>query len=489
MQSDQVAHRWDPIADLPEGWQDLSRDDLHVVHRGWLEEKSILKDPRKIDLLEGRLRTEWAIETGIIERLYTVDRGVTETLIELGLEAIGQAHHRGKISENAVKLIEDQAAALDFVFQFIRQDRPFSLSYVKELHQLLTRNQLTCEAVDQFGNMLEVELLKGDWKKLPNNPVLPDGRIHEYCPPDFVLDEMEQLLKWYGEHAELRVDVEIEAAWLHHRFTQIHPFQDGNGRVARALSTMIFLRDSHLPLVIRDVRHRESYLDALERADSGDLGPLTNLFADIQMGDLEGAIDFLRELRGQGIAQIAKTAAERVKLRQKEEEEEVEQLTEVLVGVAEARLQEIAAELRLGFERQGLEINVDVRRNVPDTQNYWGFQIVETAKHYGYWADLGRFRAWVSLRMRLPELGQGQTHIVISLHHGGYATNLMTAVAFLTRTASTETGADVRQGWEVVPATGRPHTYSTTHRDPESFFRDWLETAIEEALNQWQSKL
>ena len=42
---------------------------------------------------------------------------------------------------------------------------------------------------------------------------------------------------------------EVEAAWLHHRFGQIHPFQDGNGRVARALATMIFLRAGFVPLV------------------------------------------------------------------------------------------------------------------------------------------------------------------------------------------------------------------------------------------------
>src|SRR3990172_11474227 len=260
MGTDPIRHEWEPIADLPEGWQELRRDDLHLVHQQWMEEKSILRDPKKIEQLEERLSTEWAIETGIIERLYTVERGVTETLIELGLEAVRQFHESGAISQDAMLLIQDQKAALEFVFQFISQERRLSASYVKELHQLLTRNQDTSEAVDQFGTQLRAELIRGEWKKLPNNPTLADGRIHEYCPPDFVQDEIEQLIQWYDHHQTLNVDVEIAAAWLHHRFTQIHPFQDGNGRVARALATMVFLRREYLPLVIRDTQHRERYL-------------------------------------------------------------------------------------------------------------------------------------------------------------------------------------------------------------------------------------
>ena len=47
----------------------------------------------------------------------------------------------------------------------------------------------------------------------------------------------------YTEHQGCGVPLEVEAAWLHHRFTQIHPFEDGNGRVARALASLVFIPD------------------------------------------------------------------------------------------------------------------------------------------------------------------------------------------------------------------------------------------------------
>ena len=77
------------------------------------------------------------------------------------------------------------------------------------------------------------------------------------------------------------VSPDVLAAWVHHRFTQIHPFQDGNGRVARLLATLIFIRAEWLPLVVgRDDRVR--YLDAFEAADKGEFLPLVAFFDTLQ---------------------------------------------------------------------------------------------------------------------------------------------------------------------------------------------------------------
>ena len=63
------------------------------------------------------------------------------------------------------------------------------------------------------------------------------------------------------------------AAWLHHRFVQIHPFQDGNGRVTRALVTWHLVQHEYLPIVVtRD--DRGDYIDALDAADDGDMTQL-----------------------------------------------------------------------------------------------------------------------------------------------------------------------------------------------------------------------
>ena len=79
---------------------------------------------------------------------------------------------------------------------------------------------------------------------------------------------MDRLLAMHREHGQRGVAPEVEAAWLHHRFTQIHPFQDGNGRVARALATLVMIRAGWFPLVVTDAG-RADYIEALEIADGG----------------------------------------------------------------------------------------------------------------------------------------------------------------------------------------------------------------------------
>lgn len=90
----------------------------------------------------------------------------------------------------------------------------------------------------------------------------PDGIVHEYCPPEQVVSEMERLVEMHNQHLEI-VAPEVEAAWLHHRFTQTHPFQDGNGRVARTLASLIFIRQGLFPIVITR-SDRQEYINASE---------------------------------------------------------------------------------------------------------------------------------------------------------------------------------------------------------------------------------
>lgn len=67
-------------------------------------------------------------------------------------------------------------------------------------------------------------------------------------------------------------------AAIHSRFEQIHPFIDGNGRTGRLLLNLILVRLGYPPVIILK-RERPAYLNALQRADAGDCGPLGELLA------------------------------------------------------------------------------------------------------------------------------------------------------------------------------------------------------------------
>ena len=192
---------WQPIEDLPTDWQTLASTELPPLVTVWNEQADRLRASREFRVFNERLRREIAIETGIIERLYTLDRGVTRLLIEQGLnESIIQHGTTNQPVRQVITLIADQEAAIESLFDFVGGQRTLSTAYVKELHQLLSRNQSYTDALDPLtGGIVLVPLLKGQWKQQPNNPQRTDGTVHEYCPPIQVGSEMDNLLTWHHQ--------------------------------------------------------------------------------------------------------------------------------------------------------------------------------------------------------------------------------------------------------------------------------------------------
>ena len=229
-------HNWTPIEDY-ESHDSLAMKELRALASVWHDQRGLLTEEQAYDNFEQKLKREWAIETGLIERLYTLDRGITKLLIEHGIHAAVIPHGSVANPEATVAIIADHEEAVEGVFQFVKDERSISTSYIKEWHALMTRHQHTVEGVDSLGQMTTALLIHGDYKLMSNNPHRPDGSVHEYCPPEHVAAEMDRLIEMH--HAHVGAAPEVEAAWLHHRFTQIHPFQDGNGRIARTLATLV----------------------------------------------------------------------------------------------------------------------------------------------------------------------------------------------------------------------------------------------------------
>ncbi len=292
-----AAYKWHQITDLDSNPKDLTDGELIALGRVWATRKKELIETGELGEFDRRLRREWAIETGIIENVYTLDRGTTRTLIEKGINAAFIPH--GATNRDAIvvaRIIQDHYDTLEVMLDFVGGQRELSTGYVKELHAALLRNQEMHEVVDQFGQKFVKRLEKGKYKTDPNSPTTLDGTVHEYCPPEHVSSEMDRLVEMQREHATRSIPPEVEAAWLHHRFTQIHPFADGNGRVARAIASLVFIKAGWFPLIVQ----REDwtrYVESLLQADHGDLRPLVALFVEAQRNALIQATEVAYDVK------------------------------------------------------------------------------------------------------------------------------------------------------------------------------------------------
>ena len=342
---------WEPITDLPQDWSSLADGELGPLLQFWNDQRADLEQSGALAEFSNRLSREWSIETGQIEGVYDLDRGITQTLIERGIDAdlIGNQPGR-KPPEIIAAIIQDHADVLEALFQFVKGNRPISKSYIHELHAALMRHQDTISMRDQFGNLGEARLLKGKYKERPNNPNKPDGTMPQYCPPEQVDLEMERLLSLHAEHEKKGVPVEVAAAWLHHRFTQIHPYQNGNGRLARALASLLFIRAGWLPLVVTR-EDRAEYVDSLKAADEGALGSLVSFLVLAEKREIGQAVRaFSRPVRtvGQAIA-----AARNTLLPDKRSDPAVwintKNIADKLIGFVETKLEETKKVLEREF--------------------------------------------------------------------------------------------------------------------------------------------
>ena len=228
-------------------------------------------------LRTGRVQVErlWSIETGILEGLYTLNQSTTTALLDRGfVPGVIQAQDTNIAPDRLLSILHDHQASVSLVYDYIREERPWSAYTMRELHACIVAHQDTHEAVDSLGRRVQRPLRRGVFKQWPNNPTRPDGRVHHYCPPEQVDSELDRLQFLYKEYSGRRPAVHpvLCAAWLHHCFVQVHPFADGNGRVARALMNWHLLKEDFLPVAITHTR-RIPYLRALALADAGDLMP------------------------------------------------------------------------------------------------------------------------------------------------------------------------------------------------------------------------
>ena len=403
--TDEYFLKWQPISDFDEPADELLDSELHALAEIWFDRKKELSDLDSFSLFTERLSREWAIETGLIERLYVLDQGLTQTLILDGLNANVLSADVTANPQQTIQVIRDQEEALEAVFDFVKGRRPLSTSYIKELHHCLTQHQDTCEAVDQFGVVRDIPLIKGDYKKTPNDPTRPDGLIHEYCPPEQVSLEMEKLIALHAEHDRATVAPEVEAAWLHHRFTSIHPFQDGNGRVARCLASFVFIKAGWFPLVVRD-KDRMEYLNALEKADAESLGPLVLFFAEQQKVCLLNALQIAEDVEPlTELDEAIQKTGERLKINKTALATERERVCNVAQKLHEhtiQRLQEVARKLseELGSVLPDSSFDTDEETNNGPRTQYFRKEILEIAKQLNYFADTRTYCSWVKLSLR-----------------------------------------------------------------------------------------
>ena len=235
----------------------------------------------RMRLLEDNLRIEWIYNSNAIEG-NSLSLGETAFFLKEGLTS------EGKPLKDFLEVKNHQEAILAME-DLLKNRRQLSASFIKELHAILLKGIEYVWVRGASGQMVKKQVSPGKYKEKPNHVLTLSGKIHYYTEPIQVQAEMDELLQWYKSK---RLEVLERAAVFHYRLVKIHPFDDGNGRLARILMNLILMKSGFLPSVIKNEKRRK-YLSTLESADKGNLAVFVNFVAEEVKETMEKALMIL----------------------------------------------------------------------------------------------------------------------------------------------------------------------------------------------------
>lgn len=217
---------------------------LEKIYNKWLSIQPLSEaDQNKLSI---RFTVEYNYNSNHLEG-NTLTYGQTELLLLFG-KVSGEGHLKDfndmKASEVSVKLMKEEAA---------NKKDPLTQNFIRTLHHTLLREDYTEYRTLPNGVQTSFVIHAGQYKTRPNSVITRYGDRFEYASPEETSALMSDLVDWYNEEERKGELSPVElAALFHYRYIRIHPFEDGNGRIARLMVNYILSRHGW-PMILHHI--------------------------------------------------------------------------------------------------------------------------------------------------------------------------------------------------------------------------------------------
>ena len=236
----------------------MEEQKLQIALENWQKLQPLSEEDRT--RLRRRFTVDFNYNTNHLEG-NTLTYGQTEILLLFG-KVIGEAELKDvqdmAASNVALKMMEEES---------VIKDIPLTQNFIRTLHRTLLREDYTVYHSLPGGMQTGYTVHAGQYKTRPNSVITRYGDRFEYASPEETPALMAGLVDWYNQAEQEGVLSPAELAIVfHYRYIRIHPFEDGNGRIARMMVNYILARHGYPMIVVRS-RSKKEYLEALHRAD------------------------------------------------------------------------------------------------------------------------------------------------------------------------------------------------------------------------------
>ena len=236
----------------------MSRERLHNLFEKWKALQPLT------ELQQGsmgrRFTVEYNYNSNHIEG-NTLTYGQTELLLLFG--AVSGEGHLQDFAE-----MKASQVGLEMMSRAVKEGNvPLTQHFIRTLHMTLMREDYTVYRDLPGGQQTSYVIHAGQYKTRPNSVITRYGDRFEYASPEETPALMTDLVNWYNDAEKSGKYPVVElAALFHYRYIRIHPFEDGNGRIARLMVNYILARHGWPMIVVRS-RKKQEYLEALHKTD------------------------------------------------------------------------------------------------------------------------------------------------------------------------------------------------------------------------------
>ncbi|MEI7597229.1 MAG: Fic family protein [Bacteroidota bacterium] len=240
-----------------------------------------------------KFRLDWNYHSNNIEG-NKLTYGETKTFLLHGITANGKPlkdHLDIKGHNEVLLLLED----------IIKEDRSITENFIRELHILILKESYYNKSITTSGQIVRRKIEIGKYKTQPNHVLTQTDEIHYFANPEETSAKMFDLIEWLKKiNNDIKIHPLITASLFHYKFISIHPFDDGNGRLARILMNLILMQKGYPPVIIKTEK-KEDYYRALQAADGGD----ENFFSEYIGEQLITSLElYLKGAKGENIDEI-----------------------------------------------------------------------------------------------------------------------------------------------------------------------------------------
>lgn len=226
-----------------------------------------------------KFRFDWNYHSNNIEG-NSLTFGETKSLLLHNITA------QGKSLKDHIE-ITGHNEAINALVDLTRGDAPLTESFVRQLHELILRERYQVDAITPEGAPTRRWIEVGQYKTGQNHVQTVTGEIFRFAEPMDVPGKMHTLLQTINElQAPSSAEVVFVAAKAHYDFVLIHPFDDGNGRMARLLMNLILIKYGFPPAIIK-TQDKQQYFSALRQADGGQLDVFVEYIAGCVCASLQ----------------------------------------------------------------------------------------------------------------------------------------------------------------------------------------------------------